>query len=119
MKLVLAIIRRERLEAVQESLRDVLDEADNYRLTVDTVEGHGAQRGEPEFFRGQPILPQLVQKTRIMIAVNDPYVERAVQAIVDGARTDGGGEVGDGKIFVIPLDDVVRIRTGERGSGAI
>lgn len=119
MKLVVAIIRPERLGAVQEGLQRVLDEADNYRLTVDSVEGHGAQHGEVELFRGQSIRPRLVPKTRLMIAVNDAYVEPAIQAIVDSARTEGGGAVGDGKIFVIPLDDVIRIRTGERGGGAI
>lgn len=119
MKLVIAVIRPERLDAVQEALQRVLDEDDTYRLTVDTVEGHGAQQGEVELFRGQTIRPRLVPKTRVMIAVNDAYVERAIAAIVEGARTEGGGAVGDGKIFVTPLDEVVRIRTGERGGDAI
>ena len=119
MKLIVAIIRPERLGAVQEALRRVLDEADNYRLTVDSVEGHGAQHGEVELFRGQEVRPRLVPKTRLMIAVNAAYVDRAVDAILAGARTEGGGAVGDGKIFVVPLDEVVRIRTGERGGSAI
>lgn len=119
MKLIIAIIRPERLEAVQEALQRVLDEEDNYRLTVDSVEGHGAQHGEVEYFRGQMVRPRLVPKMRLMIAVNSAYVEKAVDAIVAGARTDGDGAVGDGKIFVMPLEDVVRIRTGERGGSAI
>ena len=119
MKLVVAIIRPERLEAVQQELQKVLDEEDNYRLTVDTVEGHGAQQGEVELFRGQRVRPQLVPKTRVMIGVNDAYVEKTIDAIVKGARTEGAGEVGDGKIFVLPLEQVVRIRTGERGGDAI
>ena len=119
MKLVVAIIRPERLEAVQHELQKVLDEEDNYRLTVDTVEGHGAQQGEVELFRGQRVRPGLVPKSRIMIAVNDAYVEPAVQAVIKGARTEGDGAVGDGKIFVMPMDDVIRIRTGERGGKAI
>ena len=119
MKLVTAIIRPERLEAVQEALRAVLDEEDRYRLTVDSVEGHGASQGEVEIFRGQRIRPRLAPKTRITIAVNDAYLEKTIAAIVAGARTDGGGAVGDGKIFVQALEDVVRIRTGERGRDAI
>jgi nitrogen regulatory protein P-II 2 len=120
MKLIVAIIRPERLDAVQEELQRVLDEEDRYRLTVDSVEGHGAQLGEVELFRGRAIRPRLVPRTRVMIAVNDGYVEKAIDAIVRGARTEGAsGAVGDGKIFVMPLDEVVRIRTGERGQQAV
>lgn len=119
MKLVVAIIRPERLEAVQEELQKVLDEENNYRMTVDTVEGHGAQHGEVELFRGQRVRPRLVPKTRITIGVNDAYVDKTIDAIVRGARSEGEGAIGDGKIFVTPLDEVVRIRTGERGSKAI
>jgi nitrogen regulatory protein P-II 1 len=119
MKLVVAIIRPERLEAVQEELQKVLDEEDNYRMTVDSVEGHGAQHGEVELFRGQLVRPRLVPKTRITIGVNDKYVEPTVQAIIRGARTEGDGAIGDGKIFIMPLEDAIRIRTGERGSSAI
>jgi nitrogen regulatory protein P-II 1 len=111
MKLVLAIIRPEKLEAVQEELQKVLDEEDHYRLTAD------AQHGEVELFRGQRVRGGRVQKLRIMIGVNDAYVEKTIDAIVRGARTQD--DVGDGKIFVIPLEDCVRIRTGERGSTAI
>lgn len=119
MKMIIAVIRPERLGAVQEALQKVLDEEDRYRLTVDTVEGHGAAAGEVEFFRGRSVRPSLSPRTRLMIALNDPYVEKAVNAIVAGARTDGNGAVGDGKIFVMPLEDCIRIRTGERGGGAI
>lgn len=119
MKLVIAIIRPERLDAVQEELQKVLDERDSYRMTVDSVEGHGAQQGETELFRGQRVRPRMIPKTRISIGVNDAYVDPTIDAIVRGARTDGAGAVGDGKIFVVPLDEVVRIRTGERGSKAI
>lgn len=119
MKLVVAVIRPERLQAVQEELQQVLDEEDNYRMTVDTVEGHGAQHGEVELFRGQRVRPRLVPKTRVMIGVNDGYVQKTVDAILRGARSDGEGAVGDGKIFVVPLEDVIRIRTGEHGVKAI
>jgi nitrogen regulatory protein PII len=116
MKMIIAIIRPERLESVEEALRAVLDEGDNYRLTVDTVEGHGRQESEVEIFRGRMVRGIRVQKTRLTICVNEAYVDKTVRAIETGART---GEVGDGKVFVLPLEEVVRIRTGERGGGAI
>jgi len=119
MKMIIAIIRPERLEAVEESLRAVLDEGDNFRITVDTVEGHGRQSGEVELFRGQRVQVRMVQKTRVTICVNDGYVQKTIDAIVKGARTESAGAVGDGKIFVVPLEDAVRIRTGERGGQAI
>lgn len=118
MKLVIAIIRPERLEAVQQSLRAVLDEEDNYRMSVQQLEGHGQQRGEVEYFRGQAVRSPLVRKTQITIGVNDNYVEPTIEAIIKAARSDGG-KVGDGKIFVVPLEDCIRIRTGERGGTAI
>ncbi len=118
MKLIIAIIRPERLEAVQEELQVALDEGGHYRLTVQTVDGHGRQEGEVEYFRGEPVRQSTVQKTQITLGVNEAYLEPAIQAIMRGARTDGG-EIGDGKIFVLPLEECVRIRTGERGGGAI
>ncbi len=119
MKMIIAIIRPERLEAVEEALRTVLDEGDNYRITVDTVEGHGRQEGEVELFRGREVRVRMVQKSRVTICVNDSYVEKTIEAIVKGSRTAPDGAVGDGKIFVMPLEEVVRIRTGERGGKAI
>ena len=116
MKLITAIIRPERLEAVQQQLQGVLDEEDHYRLTVETVEGHGRQEGEVEIYRGQRLRANLVEKLKLTLGVNDAYVEKAIGAILSGART---GQVGDGKIFIAPLDDCVRIRTGERGASAI
>ena len=116
MKLITAIIRPERLEAVQQQLQGVLDEEDHYRLTVETVEGHGRQEGEVEIYRGQRLRENLVEKLKLTLGVNDAYVEKAIGAILSGART---GQVGDGKIFIASLDDCVRIRTGERGTGAI
>lgn len=119
MKMIIAIIRPERLEAVEESLKRVLDEGDHYRITVDTVEGHGRQEGEVELFRGTEVRVRMVEKKRITVCVNDAYVEKTVAAISEGARTAPDGAVGDGKIFVMPLEDVIRIRTGERGQKAI
>ncbi|MBL8909475.1 MAG: P-II family nitrogen regulator [Archangium sp.] len=119
MKMIVAIIRPERLESVEEALKKVLDEGDHYRITVDTVEGHGRQEGEVELFRGQAVRAGKVQKTRVTVCVNEGYVEKTIDAILAGARSENGGAVGDGKIFVMPLEEVVRIRTGERGSKAI
>jgi len=116
MKLITAIIRPERLEAVQKELQTVLDEGDHYRLSVEVVEGHGRQEGEIEFYRGQRFRSSLVEKLQLTIGVNDAYVEPAVNAILRGART---GQVGDGKVFVTPLEQCIRIRTGERGGSAI
>jgi len=118
MKLIIAIIRPEKLDAVQAELQSALDEGDHYRLTAQTVDGHGRQAGEVEYFRGQQVRQRLVQKTQLTIGVNDAYVERTIEAILHGART-GDGEIGDGKIFVVPLEECVRIRTGERGGQAI
>jgi nitrogen regulatory protein P-II 1 len=116
MKLITAIIRPERLEDVQRELQAVLDEGDQYRLSVHSLAGHGRQEGEIEIYRGQRFRSTLTEKLALTIGVNDSYVEPAIQAIVRGART---GQVGDGKIFVTGLDDCVRIRTGERGTTAI
>ena len=119
MKMIVAIIRPERLEAVEEALKKVLDEGDHYRITVDTVEGHGRQEGEVELFRGQRVRSGKVQKTRVTVCVNEAYVEKTIEAIIGGARSENGGAVGDGKIFVTPLEQVVRIRTGETGNDAL
>jgi len=118
MKLIVAIIRPEKLDAVQSALLGVLDEGDNYRLTAQTVDGHGRQSGEIEYFRGQAVRRRMVQRTQLTIGVNDQYLEPAIQAILASART-ADGEVGDGKIFVLPLEECIRIRTGERGGRAI
>ena len=115
MKLIVAIIRPEQLEDVQRALA----ERDVYLMTVSDVRGCGRQRGFTEVYRGTEVNVRLVSKLKLEIAVNEPFVEAAVEAIVHSARTGDTGTVGDGKIFVMPLDDCVRIRTGERGSIAI
>ncbi len=119
MKLIIAIIRLERLDPVQRELQSILNEGDNYRLTIRPVEGHGRQHGEVEYVRGQPVRARMVQRVEITVGLNDRYVEPAIEAIVRGARSGTAGEVGDGKIFVVPLEQCVRIRTGERGEAAI
>ena len=115
MKLVIAIIRPEQLEAVQAALA----ERDVYLMTVTDVRGCGRQRGYTEVYRGTEVRVRLIPKVKLEIAVNEAFVEAAVEAIVHAARTGETGNVGDGKIFVLNLSDAVRIRTGERGPEAI
>lgn len=115
MKLVVAIIRPEKLEDV----RRALAETDVYLMTVTEVQGFGRQRGLVEVYRGQEVEERMLPKLKLEIAVNDPFVEPTVEAIVRGARSGDHGSVGDGKIFVLPIDDAIRIRTGETGANAI
>jgi nitrogen regulatory protein PII len=115
MKLISAIIREIQLDKVREALIT----AEITRITVSRVSGHGQQRIE-EMYRGQRIVPDLIPKIKIDIAVNDAFVDITVDAILKSARTDGEeGHVGDGKIFITPLEECIRIRTGERGNSAI
>lgn len=115
MKLIVAIIRPENLEAVQKAL----GERDIYLMTVSDVRGCGMQRGYKEQYRGTEIQIRLLPKLKLEIAVNEAFVEATVEAIVHSARSGDTGQIGDGKIFVLPLDDCIRIRTGERGGTAI
>ena len=115
MKLIVAIIRPERLEAVQQAL----NERDVYLMTVTDVRGCGRQRGYTELYRGTEVQIRLLPKLKLEIAVNEAFVEATIEAIVHSARTGDTGNIGDGKIFVLSLDDSVRIRTGERGPESI
>lgn len=126
MKLVVGIVRPERLEAVKEALA----EAKVFRLTVSDVQGFGeagaaagqqasaASSAAAAYAGTTAEQPRLVRKVKLEIAVNESFVEPTVRAIARAARLDGG-HAGDGKVFVLPLEDVVRIRTGERGPEAI
>jgi nitrogen regulatory protein P-II 1 len=115
MKLITAIIREVQLDKVHEALV----KAEITRITVSRVSGHGRQRIE-DMYRGQKIVPDLIPKIRIEIAVNDSFVDIATDAILQSAKTNGpGGIVGDGKIFITPLEECIRIRTGEKGPSAI
>src|SRR5919206_3089169 len=104
MKLVVTIIRPEKLEAVQRAL----NERDVYLMTVTDVRGCGRQRGYTEVYRGSELQVRLLPKLKLEIAVNDAFVEATVEAIVHAARSGDTGAVGDGKIFVQPLEDCVR-----------
>ena len=112
MKLITAIIRPHKLEELRTAVGDVGVQD----VTVTEVRGFGRQRGHTEVYRGAEYLVEFVPKTKIEIAVDDPLVERVIEAISKTART---GKVGDGKIFVVDLEQVVRIRTGERDASAL
>jgi nitrogen regulatory protein P-II 2 len=115
MKLIIAIIQPSRLESVKAALTEV----EVFRLTVMDVQGFGRQKGHTESYRGHEFSVNLLRKVQLQIAVNEDFVEPTVEAIIKGGRTGPAGEIGDGKIFVLPLDDCIRIRTGERGTEAI
>ena len=115
MKLIIALIQPHRLEAVKQELTA----GDISRLTVLDASGYGRQKGQMSYFRGQGVESNLISKIEIQVAVNDEFVKPAVDAIVRGAREEEGGQLGDGKIFVVPLDNVIRISDGSEGSQAI
>jgi len=115
MKLIIAIIQPSQLEAVKAALTEV----EVFRLTVMDCQGFGRQKGQTETYRGHEFTVNLLRKVQLQIAVNDEFVEPTVSAIIKGGRSGEKGEIGDGKIFILPMDDCVRIRTGERGREAI
>ncbi len=112
MKLIIAIVQPEKLTDVKQALT----EAKVGKMTVSNVIGCGAQGGYTESYRG--VIPEvnLLDKVRFEIAVNDDFVKPAIDAIIKGART---GKIGDGKIFILPLEECIRVRTGETGTDAV
>ncbi len=112
MKLIIAYIQPERLDAVKKSLQRY----EVHRMSVTNALGCGSQLGYQESYRGSELEIQLLKKIRLEIAVNDEFEQRTIDAIVEAART---GKIGDGKIFVVPLARCIRIRTGEEGEEAI
>ena len=115
MKLIIAIIQPTKLEAVKEALSQV----EVFRLTVMDVQGFGRQKGYTEVYRGHEFTVNLLRKIELQIAVNEDFVEPTVNAIIQAGRSGPDGKIGDGKIFILPMDDCIRIRTGERGPEAI
>lgn len=113
MKLIIAIIQPDKLDEVHQALIA----AEIFRVTVSRVTGHGQQE-DPELYRGEEVVPSLLPKVRLEIAVNDAFVEPTIEVILRAAK-HGGGVIGDGKIFILPLEETIRIRTGERGGSAI
>jgi nitrogen regulatory protein P-II 1 len=112
MKKIEAIIKPFKIDDVKEALTDV----EISRITISEVKGHGRQQGHTELYRGNEYVVEYLPKVKIEIVVNDEFVEKAIDAIINGAKT---GKIGDGKIFVMPVEEVIRIRTGERGSEAV
>jgi nitrogen regulatory protein P-II 2 len=115
MKYIIAIVQPTRLEAVKEALSHI----EVFRLTVSDVQGIGRQKGHTETYRGHEYKINFIRKVKLEIAVEDVYVEQTIKAIADAARSGAEGKIGDGKIFLLPLEDVMRISTGERGPEAI
>jgi nitrogen regulatory protein P-II 1 len=112
MKKIEAIIKPFKLDEVKEALQ----EAGIQGITVTEARGFGRQKGHTELYRGAEYIVDFLPKVKIEVVVEDDMVERTVDAIVNAAKT---GRIGDGKIFILPIEDVIRIRTGERGSDAI
>lgn len=112
MKLIIAYIQPHKLKDVKLSLY----KAEVYKISVTNSLGCGQQKGYHESYRGVPIEVNLLKKVRLEVAVNEGYVEKTINAIIEGAKT---GQIGDGKIFVLDLPECIRIRTGERGGEAI
>jgi nitrogen regulatory protein P-II 1 len=112
MKKIEAIIKPFKLDEVKEALQ----EAGLQGITVSEARGFGRQRGHTELYRGAEYIVDFLPKVKIEVVVEDDMVEKTVEAIVNAAKT---GRIGDGKIFILPVEDVIRIRTGERGSDAI
>ena len=115
MKLIIAVIQPTKLEAVKEALSHV----EVFRLTVMDVQGFGRQKGSAEVYRGHEVTVNVLRRIELQIAVNEDFVEPTVNAIMQAGRTGPEGRIGDGKIFILPLEDCIRIRTGERGPEAI
>jgi nitrogen regulatory protein P-II 1 len=112
MKFIIAIIIPFKLEEVKEALAAAGIEG----MTVTEVKGFGRQKGHTEIYRGSEYVVDFLPKIKLEIAVTDDIAGRAVEAIVRAAKT---GKIGDGKVFILPLEEVVRIRTDERGEGAV
>lgn len=115
MKKIEAVIKPFKLDEVREALSEVGITG----LTVTEVKGFGRQKGHTEAYRGHEFSVDLLRKVQLTIAVNDAFLEPTINAIIKGSHTGATGEIGDGKIFVLPLEECIRIRTGERGGEAI
>src|SRR5476651_906969 len=112
MKMIMAIIKPFKLDDVREALNDVGVQG----MTVTEVRGFGRQKGHTELYRGAEYVVDFLPKIKIEVVVEDNMVEKTVDAIIAAAKT---GRIGDGKIFILPIEEAIRIRTGERGGDAI
>lgn len=112
MKLIIAIIKPFKLEEVKEALSEIGIEG----MTVTEVKGFGRQKGHTEIYRGSEYTVDFLPKVKLEIVVPDDIVSKTAEAIINAAKT---GKIGDGKVFVLPIDEAIRIRTGETGEGAV
>ncbi|HAW97325.1 MAG TPA: P-II family nitrogen regulator [Opitutae bacterium] len=112
MKLIKAIIKPFKLEEVKDALSDIGVEG----MTVSEVKGFGRQKGHTEIYRGSEYTVDFLPKVKLEIAVSDDLLNKVIDAIVNASQT---GKIGDGKVFVLPLDEAVRIRTGEKGDDVL
>lgn len=115
MKLVIAVIQPTKLNAVREALEKI----EVARMTVSDAQGFGQQHGRTQTYRGQEYKCILLRKVALEIVVNNDFLERTLETIVNVARTGPDGSIGDGKIFVVPLEDAVQVTDGSRGPGAV
>jgi nitrogen regulatory protein P-II 1 len=115
LKLVVAVIQPTRVDAV----REALDRIGVTRMTIGDAHGYARQRGRTSTYRGHEYKTNLLQKTTLEITVNDDFLDRTIDAVVEASRTGPEGTIGDGKIFVLPLDEAVDLSNGGRGPAAV
>jgi nitrogen regulatory protein P-II 1 len=115
MKMIIAVIQPTKLEAVQRALMRI----GVTRMTVCDAMGYARQRGQPETYRGHEYKTHLLRKISLEISVNDDFLEPTIECLTDVGRTGSEGNIGDGKIFVLPMDQAIQISDGHRGPGAI
>lgn len=115
MKLLLAVIQPTKLNAVREALARI----GVTRMTVCDAQGYARQRGHTAMYRGHEYATNLLRKVTLEIVVNDDFLDRTVDTLIQVARTGPEGEIGDGKIFVLPADESIQISDGQRGPGAV
>ena len=115
MRVVVAIIRPTKLDAVREALEKI----EVMRMTICDAQGYGQQRGQSEMYRGREYQTVLLRKVAVEIIVNDDFLERTIETLSNAARTGPEGNIGDGKIFVLPADEAIQISDGSRGPGAV
>ena len=115
MKMIIAVIQPTKLDAVHQSL----ERLDVTRMTVCDAQGFARQRGQLETYRGHEYQANLLRKVALEIAVNDDFLDRTVECLEEVARTSAEGHIGDGKIFVVPMEQAIQISDGYRGKGAI
>jgi len=115
MKMVIAVIQPMKLDAVHQAL----SRHDVTRMTVCDAQGYARQRGQLEMYRGHEYQTNLLRKVAVEIAVNDDFLDRTVECLEEVARTSAEGHIGDGKVFVVPMEQAIQISDGYRGKGAI